>query len=627
MQVNDVTLEVRDRTLKRVGQVTSVYLNMKARTRWCGVGEWTLTLPGDHPMVPYLSTPGAGIILLGPDGTDVQTILSGPVETPTKVRNAQNPDGTFTFNGVTDEVHLARAEAFPDPSIADPQLSSRSRSNDTRSGTTESLLRQYVAYNIANGAHTGVTWAPEGRLRGLRSKITLRGAAAAGGLAQVKSPRFQNLLELLQEIVAYDPAYGFRMVQIDGLIQFEVLQSRDRSKFIRFDVENGTLLSEEVATSGAALTDVFVLGQGEGKERTIVRRQTAASIASENAWGIVSERSIDQRDKADVGELQQAGDEALLEGQGGTSVKIVPADDTTMKVGVDWRQGDQVTTVVSGVETVSRVTEVAYLLDSSGVRAGAALGDVSGFSQQDRQAVTVKSLDSRVANLERTGGLLPARLGLTASMMPNVDDLVESGTYWLSSGSPNNPDGVSHFAVEVLALSNGSIYQEARRFVGGGYAYDHYTRNRASGTWTAWKPLGLATKNYAPTILGSTNQVGNGTLTGSYSVSDGMLTGRITWVLGSTSVVGADLQFSHGPLPYSGSTRTAGIARLTDSSASIIHQAVVLTNSSAVYVRPMGVTAAASGELYSREYSMLASRPFPWAAGDNIVAEFSYPLN
>jgi len=601
MRVDDLTVEVRDRTLKRVGQVTPAYLDLKARTKWCGVGEWTVTLPGDHPMVPYLSEPGSGLLVTGPDGVvthpptytdwreegrnrfvepipandatypvarfnrefftdpvanyvrgtvnttgssyfnlttaanripvtpgeqvewsvegrlgdtatavmvriywldasgnyisgtwsdgsyfegkdwgrfgvqapaiegaaysgvyvlmsssnplgatlDIrrvyggapggyldgnmtpaapdlqryrwlgavnasQSVLetrqmtrgswretvygplwSGPTRTPTRVRNQQNPDGTFTFSGVTDEILLQGARAFPDPTIGDPQLSSQSRTNDTRTGATEALMRQFVAYNVT------FDQAPPERVRGLRKYLDLEAVSGGRGITQSKSPRFQNLLELLQEMVAYDPDLGFRVVQVGGKIEFQVLDARDRTAFVRFDVENGTIVSEEVQTGGPVVTDAIVAGQGEGKARTIVQRRTPEAIAAEEEWGVVFEEFIDQRDTDDLGELQQSGDEALAEGQGGTAVKMVPSDDTTMQVNVDWRQGDVVTTVVSGAETVARVTEVAYSVTSSGVMAGAALGDVSGFTAKDAESSKVQSIDSRVSNLER----------------------------------------------------------------------------------------------------------------------------------------------------------------------------------------------------------------------------------
>ncbi|QOP64781.1 minor tail protein [Microbacterium phage DelaGarza] len=422
MQINDLTLEVRDRNLKRVGQVTPAALDLKARTKWSAVGEWTLTLPGAHPMVPYLSAPGSGIILLGPDGTSKNVVLSGPTRTPARKRDRQNPDGTFTFSGVTDEIVLAGALAFPNPAIADPQASSQSRSNDTRTGATEDLLRQFVAYNVA------YTHAPAGRIRGLRSRLMLSGGTANRGLTQQKSPRFQNLLELLQEIVAYDPSLGFRVVQVGDNLLFEVLDSRDRTKFVRFDVENGTITSEEVQASGPNVTDAIVAGQGEGTGRTIIRRQSLDSIAAEEEWGVPFESFIDQRDTDEVAELAQSGDEALQEGQGGTAVKMIPADDTTMQVGKDWRAGDLVTTVVNGQETAARVTEVAYSVNSAGVMAGAALGDVSGFTAKDAESTTVQSLDSRVSNLERAASG-PDVLNPTGSMLEFAGATAPSG--WL----------------------------------------------------------------------------------------------------------------------------------------------------------------------------------------------------
>lgn len=632
MDLNELTVEVRDRTLKRVGQVTPAFLNMKARTRWCDVGEWTLTLPGAHPMVSKLRQPGSGIIVLGPSGTPDGVMFSGPTRTPHRLRNQVNPDGTFTFSGVTDEAILAASLAFPDPTIADPQASSKSRSNDSRTDTTEALLRQYTAFNVANGALAAgaPSWAPGGRLRGMRSKTILRGSNQDRGKSQSKSPRFQNLLELLQEIVAYDPALGFRMVQIDGLIQFEVLDARDRSKFVRFDVDNGTLASEETATTGATATDIIVAGQGEGKDRLIVRRTDATAAADEVAWGLPIEVFVDQRDTNVLAELQQSGDEKLLENRGGTSAKMIPADDTTMRVGHDWRNGDLVTTTIEGAQPIARVTETVLSVDSAGVTAGAALGDVSGFVAGTREQSKMLSLDQRVSNLERTGGLLPARLGpylVGNSPSNNADNLDENGSYWVGSGQLNTPDPATNWEIRVTGalLSSGvvSVYQEALRFFDT-YTSDRWARVRTAGVWSAWKPMGLRTRNFTPTAAGAL-ALGDGTIGGTYSVSDGVLFGFITCTLGSTSAVNGDILFGL-PMPYSGSTREAGTARLTDASSGANHVASVLVNSSNIYIRPLGATTAASGDIFQREFSAASSRPFVWAAGDVIAATFSYPI-
>lgn len=494
MRVEDLTIEVRDRTLKRVGQVTPLFLDLKGRTRWCAVGEWTLTLPGTHAMVPYLATPGSGLIVRGPSGTPDGVLFSGPTRTPGKVRNQKNPDGTYTFSGLTDEVILAGARAFPDPSIADPQASSQSRSNDTRSGDTETLLREFVSRNIG-------PLAPVGRKRGRRQYLTLSGADLGRGIPQTKSPRFQSLLELLQEIVTFDPDLGFRVVQVGGSLEFQVLDARDRSAFVRFDVENGTIVSEEVQISGPIVTDAIVAGQGEGTDRTIVRRTTPESLAAEAEWGDVWETFIDQRDTDDLAELNQSGDEALIDGQGGTAVKMVPVDSVAMRAGEEWRLGDVVGAVVSGTQTAVRVTEVALIAGASGVSQGVALGDVSGFTQADAQAATVQSLDSRLSNLERAsaGPISPDRLpeipwdSLEGTALPthargliNASEVPNSFGYGISVGEVGTGFPFSLGVVETTYLNENRARQIAYQKDGTGQVV---IRHASSNVWSAWQTL------------------------------------------------------------------------------------------------------------------------------------------
>lgn len=478
MLLDDVTLEVRDRTLKRVGQVTKPFLSMKATVRWCGVGEWELTLPGDHAMVPHLVADGSGVILLGPDGGSTGVIFSGPTTTPKRKRDAQNPDGTFTFTGVTDDVHLLDALAFPSPEVADP--SAQTRSNDTRTMRAESLMRMYVSANVANAS-------PAGRRRGVRSKLWLEPVDQTRGIMVTKSPRFQNLLELLREIATLEPSIGFRVVQVDAALQFQVLDSRDKRSLVRFDVDNGTLTSEEVQQSGPSLTYPIVAGQGEGTARTIIARTDAEAAAAETAYGRVIESFIDQRDTDALVELQQSGDEALAEGRGGTSVKVIPADEHTMQFGVDWRPGDLVTIVVNGAEAPTAVTETALLINADGVRAGAALGDVSSFTKGDTLGAKVDALDVRVAQLERTGGLAER---LSGKQVTDWNQALEAGFYWADEGAANAPSA-SAFVGEVRVPGGafaGRIVQDV--------SIPSTTRNDlrktwrrvrdSTGTWGAW---------------------------------------------------------------------------------------------------------------------------------------------
>ncbi|QJD53427.1 minor tail protein [Microbacterium phage Lynlen] len=611
----DFTIEVRDKNFTRVGQIAPEFTDLKFVDVHNGVGAWELKLPAEHPLLPTLKTKGAGIIVTEhwiEASVHKYRVYSGRMRNAVLSQNAADPKGTWVITGVDDNVIAAATTVYPDPAAAP---NAQTVAYWTQSDTAETVMKLAVYLNAGGGARTA------------RIYPWLAVPVSAGRGSQVKcSSRFDNLGDLLSSLGTAG-GLGWEFRQNGANITFDVYEPQDKTGSVRLDIRNGGVESNDLGFSAPSATEVLVLGQGEGAARTVLAVTSTAAAAEAVAWGIRWEKVKDQRNTNDAAELLQAGQEVLTE-EGSTvnSLKVVPSDAPGQRLGRDWYRGDKITVVIDGQETTALVTQVAVSISAAGVIRQATVGDPVGFNFDAKIASKVKTLEQRVGQVERLIGGLPPRLSPTSAIIANADDLVENGTYWLSAGA-GTPDGVSHFAVEVVALSNGSIYQEARRFAGGAYAVDHYVRNRASGVWSPWKALGLGTKSWVPTIIGSTNQVGNGSLSGSYSLSDGLVTGRVIWTLGSTSVIGADLQFTHCPLPYTGTTRSAGMARLSDTSSSIVHQAVVLTNSSAIYVRPMGATTAASGEIYSREYSMLATRPFTWAVGDSIVAEFTYPIN
>ena len=78
-----------------------------------------------------------------PPRPQFDTRFSGPTIVPARKRDARNPNGTYTFSGVTDEQHLADARAFPSPAVSNP--AAQTAANDVRSGPVETLMHQYVA--------------------------------------------------------------------------------------------------------------------------------------------------------------------------------------------------------------------------------------------------------------------------------------------------------------------------------------------------------------------------------------------------------------------------------------------------------------------------------------------------
>lgn len=391
MKLKDLTVEVRNRSLERVGTITSKWLDMSARVVHNGVGEWELTLPATHPMATVLAQPGSGLVvsLYGAEK------FSGPTTNPVRSTDRQNPDGTYTFRGVTDDILLADALAFPEPTNSD--ATTQLVANDVRSGNAETLMREFVAYNIANNATAG-------RRTGFRTYLQVHPTNQNRGITLTKSPRFQNLGELLGEIAVLSNL-GFQVIQRGSVLQFEVLDIVDRSSSVRLDIKNGTMTKETLAVSPPKLTRAIVAGQGEGVDRTFVYRTTADSVTAENLWGRPIEQFIDQRNAADPIELQQAGDKNLLEsGYTATAVKAIPADDQTMKYGVDWEVGDTVGLVTFGQETKATATAAVIIANSETVAVGASIGDISGFDATFAEAKRVEDTARRVDALERASG-------------------------------------------------------------------------------------------------------------------------------------------------------------------------------------------------------------------------------
>lgn len=247
-----------------------------------------------------------------------------------------------------------------------------------------------------------------------------------------------------------------------------------------------------------------------------------------------------------------------------------------------------------------------------------------------------KSTEGRLEALESRVWTPPLRLAGIMSGIKDANEVNGTGSFWISSvriGFPvatlNSPDPTQNYVVEQYELDSGTRYQIASR-IGSPASQiftERWTRTRTgAGTWTDWSVLSLPSKSFAP-VTGSGLTLGNGTMSGTYSVADGILFGRISFVFGSTTVISGPITFEPLPIPYVSSTRTAGMGRITDASAGVIYPGVVLVNTSAVYLRLAATPMAGFGELVvTRETNTTPTQPFTWAAGDSFVLDFDYAI-
>jgi hypothetical protein len=383
VRLQDITVEVRNKSLTRVGLIRPEELQLELTDNFNNVGSWSLTLASEHPLCDTLRTPGAGIIITGPD----DVLLSGPMVKSEFASTPTDPGGSVSFEGVSDTVCLADVLAYPQPSNAD--AASQTQAHDIRSGKAESVMHAFVKYNI------GPLGATARRKAGL-----IMGTDGGRGPDVVKSARFPVLGNLLTE-TALLGQLGFRVVQRGSNLVFETYVITDRTATVRLDVQNGTLSGQRVAISPPGVTRAIVAGQGELTDRQLLQVDTAESIAAETDWGRRIEQFIDQRNTDDWTELQQAGDEAMEDsGFTAINVQVVPMEDSTARFGKEWGLGDVVSVVVDGQELTSTVTGVVIKADSDGFKVGALLGDATGFDANAALAKRVTNTETRVSQLE-----------------------------------------------------------------------------------------------------------------------------------------------------------------------------------------------------------------------------------
>lgn len=385
MKVTDLTVEVRNANLERIGQLRPADLvGFTVVLRYNAIGTWTVTLPVGHPMAEELRKPGAGLIV----STSQGTLISGFTTAVITNQSTEDVNGSYEIQGLDDSVLLQERLAYPTPSTDD--VTAQTSVYDERTGIAEDVMKDYVDANMGDSAPTsrrvpGLTIEPSA---GLGPEVT--GAA-----------RFETLNELLGALADIS-GLGFTIEQVGSELQFQVYQPTDRSSYIRLDLDNGRLTRSEYSYSQPLVTHAIVGGDGEGTDRVFIERTSTDSLEAEGIWGRRIE-VFNNSSSEEVEKLQQAGDEALAkDGKTQVSVSISPSDDQTMLFGVDWNLGDKVTCVVGTTELTAVVTEVGLLIDAEGVRLGATVGEPRGLDYETQLLTRQADQALRISKLERT---------------------------------------------------------------------------------------------------------------------------------------------------------------------------------------------------------------------------------
>jgi hypothetical protein len=388
MLISDLTVEVRNSTLARVGQILPTDLRgLELALRYNKIGGWKVSLRGDHPIVDTLRAPGSGLIVTGPTGV----IISGPTASATYTKTSSDTTGTWEIIGTDDSIILGERLAYPVPSTDD--LSLQTAAYDTRTGPAETVVKEYVAANM------GASAPASRRITGLTVDTDLGRGETVNGNA-----RFESLGALAESLLVTS-SLGFDVIQNGSNLTFNVYEPVDRSGTIRMDVDNLRLTSSTYSYTSPVATRVIVGGSGDGAARILLERSSTESVAAETTWGRRIEVFSDSRSSSASVDLAQTGDEILTDkGKTIESISVKPSDDETMALGRDWGLGDKVTVVVGTLEVVKVVSEIAIAVTDDGIKIGATVGDPAVASASDPESVVISSMtnqEARISNLER----------------------------------------------------------------------------------------------------------------------------------------------------------------------------------------------------------------------------------
>jgi hypothetical protein len=333
------------------------------------VTSWTVTLPTDTAAGQFFVTqPFARLEIV----LDAAIWRSGPV---THLKRDVEIDGDMlSVSGVDDTVWLARRNTHPQPATAAPPYATTAY--DVHTATVAEVLAELVDVNAGPGAVAAR------RVPGL----VVPRPAPTGPTITVQT-RWENLLTLCQN-TARPHHLMFDVVDLT----LRVYAAVDSGAVFSAGLE--TLAGWSMTSEAATANYVVVAGQGEGTARLIREQGDAGSIAT---WGR-AESFVDQRQTADVAQLDKAATEALASGVKPVTVVFTPLDTDAQAFGHDWGLGDTVTVQAGGLTVIDQVREVHVTLDDAGATVtpsvGAATGDLALFR-------ALAGLDRRVRQLER----------------------------------------------------------------------------------------------------------------------------------------------------------------------------------------------------------------------------------
>lgn len=379
---------IRDSNFKKIGEITD-FTKLELIPRFNAVGSFTLELQTDSFSARQLINPQYGIIVK----KNGKEIFSGNVTS--RKRSFNPPDDTMLFSGKDDNFYLSRALAYPEPFGH-----FETKDYDVRTGNAETVMKQYVSFNAG----------PDGPLE--RNKLIIETDIGLGSSVTGRA-RFDNLLDLLSSLALQGGGLGFKVVQIDDSLQFQVYQPTDKTKSVFFSPILGNIANFEYSNDDPDSNLVVVGGSGEGTARIIDWKADNDSIVK---YGRI-ETFVDRRDTTDSAELTKSMDEELTNKAEKNSFTFTAVDISQLAFNRDYGLGDKISVVLTQPNEVIDVETLYYFIS--------AYQTVPMQSERIRKVqeklITIQDIVREVKiTIDSSGEVINPTVGTEDTLPPNV---------------------------------------------------------------------------------------------------------------------------------------------------------------------------------------------------------------
>lgn len=273
---------------------------------------------------------------------------------------------------------------LPNPSrAADNQTEG---SHYKANGPAAELIFNLVRTHVAQGSR------PEFRTP---LRVSSTWAESPGKNARIET-RFKPLLEEVQKLAKSGGITFGTEMDDNGTIRFRQSVPTDRSRYIRLSEDNDALGEWSMERTRPEVTKVLVAGQGEGDARTLILVE-----GNTNDWGVNRLVFQDRRDTDELADLQQAGEDTLLDNAETATISLDLVDTPDMEFGKDYWLGDIVTVqLADGATIVDGVQEVELDYTAQGRTGKLTVGPTGEEHEPDALVKLVKDLRARIQALE-----------------------------------------------------------------------------------------------------------------------------------------------------------------------------------------------------------------------------------